>query len=180
VAVITAAVVVVVGVEQGILLAMALSLLDHVRRGYKPTNGVLVTDARHGWRTVPVTNPAQVLPGLIVYRFAASLYYANARVFSADIMDLVTAADPPLSWFCIDAAAIADVDFSGAATVRETAAALRERGVQLVWTEVSSDVRAEFNRYGLTDTLGTDAFYDAVTDVVTAYRRRDATAAAPD
>ncbi len=180
VAVITAAVVVVVGVEQGILLAMALSLLDHVRRGYKPTNGVLVTDARHGWRTVPVTSAAQVLPGLIVYRFAASLYYANAHRFSADIMGLVTAADPPLSWFCIDAAAIADVDFSGAATVRETAAALRERGVQLVWTEVSRDVRAEFDRYDLTDTLGTDAFYDAVTDVVTAYRRRDATTAAPD
>lgn len=180
VALITAAVVVVVGVEQGILLAMALSLLDHVRRGYKPTNGVLVTDARHGWRTVPVTSPAQVLPGLIVYRFAASLYYANAHRFSADIMGLVTAADPPLSWFCIDAAAIADVDFSGAATVRETSEALRERGVRLVWTEVSSDVRAEFNRYDLTDTLGTEAFYDAVTDVVTAYRRRDATAATPD
>ncbi len=106
--------------------------------------------------------------------------YANAHRFSADIMGLVTAADPPLSWFCIDAAAIADVDFSGAATVRETAAALRERGVQLVWTEVSRDVRAEFDRYDLTDTLGTDAFYDAVTDVVTAYRRRDATTAAPD
>ncbi len=169
VALITAAVVVVVGVEQGILLAMALSLLDHVRRGYKPKNAVLVADAQHGWRTVSVTSPAQVLPGLIVYRFAASLYYANAHRFSADIIGLVTAADPPLSWFCIDAAAIADVDFSGAATVRETYDTLRERGVRLVWTEVSSDVRAEFDRYDLTDRLGTDAFYDAVTDVVNVY-----------
>jgi SulP family sulfate permease len=179
VALITAAVVVFVGVEQGILLAMALSLLDHVRRGYKPKNAVLVADAQHGWRTVPVTSPAQVLPGLIVYRFAASLYYANAHRFSAEVIDLVTEADPPLSWFCVDAAAIADVDFSGAATVRETSAALHERGVRLVFTEVSSDVRVEFNRYELTATLGTDAFYDAVTDVVTTYRQRGATAAAP-
>ena len=175
VALITAAVVVIVGVELGILLAMALSLLDHVRRGYKPRNAVLVTDARHGWRTVPVTSAAQVLPGLIVYRFAASLYYANAHQFSAEIMGLVTAADPPLSWFCIDAAAIADVDFSGAATMRETHDALRERGVRLVLTEVSSDVRAEFDRYGLTDTMGTDAFYDAVSEVVNVYETRTPT-----
>lgn len=179
VALITAGVVVFVGVEQGILLAMALSLLDHVRRGYKPKNAVLVVDAQRGWRTVPVTSPAQVLPGLIVYRFAASLYYANAHRFSAEVRDLVTGAEPSLAWFCIDAAAIADVDFSGAATVRETIDELRGRGVRIVFAEVSSDVRAQFDRYELTDTIGADAFHDAVTDVVTAYRQTGAITVAP-
>jgi MFS superfamily sulfate permease-like transporter len=110
VALITAAVVVFVGVEQGILLAMALSLLDHVRLSYKPKNGVLIIDDQKGWRTAPLLDKGQALPGLMVYRFAASLYYANASRFSEEVLDLVSGVTPPVSWLCLDAASINNVD----------------------------------------------------------------------
>src|SRR5207342_865432 len=82
VALITAGVVVVVGVEQGILLAMVLSVLDHLRRGYHPRDTVVVRTDQGGFRSIPVADAPtteDIEPGLIIYRFAASLYYANAN-----------------------------------------------------------------------------------------------------
>ena len=69
---------------------------------------------------VPVSSHAQAIPGLMIYRFHHSMYYANAEHFSQEVLELVNSAQPPLSWFCIDATAMDDVDFSAAATLRET------------------------------------------------------------
>src|SRR5262249_21010321 len=81
VALITALMVVLVGVEQGILLAIVLSLIDHTRRGYRPRNVVLVP-AGTGWHAQPVATAAQALPGLVIYRFTHSMYYRNAQQLS--------------------------------------------------------------------------------------------------
>jgi MFS superfamily sulfate permease-like transporter len=75
---ITALMVVFVGVEQGILLAIVLSLIDHNRLGYRPKNVVLVPGVS-GWNAQPVTTSAQALPDLLIYRFTHSMYYANAQ-----------------------------------------------------------------------------------------------------
>jgi len=89
VALVTAATVVVVGVEQGIVLAMILSLLDHVRRSYRGTNSVIAADKRKkGWQMVALSAPLQIAPGLIVYRFSHSLYYANAGQFADEVLEL--------------------------------------------------------------------------------------------
>ena len=83
VALLTAAIVVVVGVEQAIIAAMALSLISHVRRGYSPQNSVLVPVADRPGRlhSAPVATGGQAAPGPIVYRFTHGLYYANAERF---------------------------------------------------------------------------------------------------
>jgi MFS superfamily sulfate permease-like transporter len=175
VALLTAGVVVFVGVEQGILLAVVLSLLDHVRRGYKPKNALVVADERHGWRTVPLANAAPFLPGLLVYRFASSLYYANANLFSEELIGLVQQAQPPVSWLCVDAASINDVDFSGAATLREAHATLQEQGVRLVFAEMSPLVRSGCDRCGIAATVGTDAFFATVAEMAEAFQQRTAT-----
>src|SRR6476661_3417282 len=91
VALITAATVVFIGVEQAIFLAIVLSLLEHVRRSYSPRNTVLapeVVDGEQGWRSLPVTAPVEAVPGLLIYRFNHSLYYANTEKFSEEILDL--------------------------------------------------------------------------------------------
>ena len=172
VALITAAVVVLVGVEQGIILAMALSLLDHVRRGYRPKNMVIATAESGGWRTTPVSSPAQYVPGLMVYRFSHSMYYANAQQFSEQVLELANGADPDLAWFCLDAAAIDDVDYSAAATLRSTCGVLKDKGIRLVFVSVADDVRAELDRFGITDLIGKDAFYSTGGDLITAYKQR--------
>ena len=160
VALLTALVVIFVGVEQGILLAIVLSILIHIRHGYKPKNVVLEVDNTGRQHMVPVSSHAQAIPGLIVYRYHHSMYYANAEQFSQEVLELVNTAQPPISWFCIDATAVDDIDFSAAATLRETYELLKEKGIRLVMAEVEDDIRSELDRSELTDLIGKDAFFE--------------------
>ncbi len=170
VALITAGIVFFVGVEKGILIAILLSLLDHARQGYKTKNDVLSMDTAGNRLPVPVTSDAQFLPGLIIYRFNHSMYYANTNLFSEEVHELTTGAQPPLSWFCLDATKIDDVDFSAAATLRETCALLKKKGIRFVLVAVETNVRAELDRYGLTDLIGKDSFFNRVYDLESAYK----------
>ena len=174
VALLTAATVVVIGVEQGIILAMVLSLLDHVRRGYRGSNAVIAADKRKkGWQTVPLSEPQQIAPGLLVYLFSHSLYYANAGQFAEEVLRLAKVeGQPPLAWLCIEAAAIGDVDFSAAAMLRDTGKLLKEQGIRLVFANVSAAVREQFERYGMTGAVGAEAIYGSVHAVVTAYEHQ--------
>jgi len=169
VALITAGTVVVVGVQQGILLAIGLSLVEHTRHGYRPKNVVLVPGASGGRQSEPVATAAQAAPGLIIYRFTHSLYYANCQQFQDEVVFLASHAKPPLRWLCIDASALDDVDYSAAETLRSVRARLKESGIRLVVAEVLEDVKAT-TRYRLLDEFGADAFYDRLEDVVRHYR----------
>jgi high affinity sulfate transporter 1 len=172
VALITALTVVFVGVQQGIVLAMVLSLLDHVRRGYRPKNLLIVGHEGGGWRTAPVNKAEEFEPGLLVYRFSHSMYYANAQAFSEEVLALVKNNQPPLSWFCIDAAAIDDVDFSAAATLRSSYGILKEQGIRLVFVAVGDDVKAELDRLEITDLVGEDAFFASGDEVLKTFHEQ--------
>src|SRR5208283_2969606 len=174
VALITALVVIFIGVEQGILLAMVLSLIEHVRRSYRSKNVIVVPDKTGGFRVMPVTAPEQVRPGLLVYRFAHTIYYANAQQLYEQVIGLSSRAQPPLVWFCIEASAIADVDFTAASTLREIHGILKRQGTRLVFCQVINLVKAELDRYELTDLFGEDAFYTTVNAVIRAYDKRSA------
>jgi MFS superfamily sulfate permease-like transporter len=171
VALITAAVVVFIGVEQGILLAMLLSVLLHTRHGYKPKNAVLEVSESGRFKAAPVSSHAQAAPGLLVYRFHHSMYYANAEFFTQEVLDQVTQAEPALAWLCIDGVAIDEVDFSAAATLAEMVHLLQERKVKLVLSEIDDNVRAELDRSGVTGLVGDDAIFDSLEDVIAAYRQ---------
>ena len=172
VALLTAIVVVVVGVEQGIILAMVLSLLDHVRRGYRPRNSLIARSEQGGWRHLPIDSVAQYEPGLVAYRFSHSLYYANAELFSEQVVELADAADPKLEWFCLDAVAIDDVDYSGAAALRSACEVLKEKGIRMVFVLVSEHTRKELDRLGVTEMVGADAYYESGDAMIAAYRER--------
>ena len=170
VALITAATVVLVGVEQGILLAMFLSLLSHTRHGYRPKNAVIVEAPPEGWKSEPVASQGQLLPGLLAYRFTHGMYYANTEQLSEEVTRLAKEAKPPLVWFCIDASAVDDIDYTAAATLRSLHAMLREQGIRLIFYGVSDEVYAQLERSGITGLVGRDAFYAAVGEVISAYR----------
>ncbi len=171
VAVITLLVVVLVGVEQGIILAVVLSLIDHTRRGYKPKNAVLVPEASGVMRAQPVATKAEAEPGLMVYRFSHSMYYANAQQFTEEVTELVNSADPRVRWFCIDASAVDDVDYSAAESLRAIFGLLKDKGVRLVVAQVMDDIGG-VSRYRLRELFGEDAFYDSLDDVLQAYRQQ--------
>jgi sulfate permease, SulP family len=170
-AVVTTLTVVVVGVEQGILLAIGLSLVDHTRYGYRPKNSVLVPSLSGGRQSEPVATGAQAAPGLIIYRFTHSLYYANCQQLSDQISFLANNAEPPLRWLCLDASAVDDVDYSAAETLRSVHAKLKAKGIRLVVAEVMDDVKTRLH-YRFWELIGEDAHYDTLEDVLKHYRQQ--------
>jgi SulP family sulfate permease len=170
VALITALVVIFIGVEQGIFLAILLSILIHTRHGYKPKNAVLAVDRAGKQHMMPVSTHAQMMPGLVIYRFHHSMYYANAEQFSQEVTDLTDHAQPPVSWFCIDATAMDDIDYTAAATLRETCMLLKKKGIKLLFTAVDDDIYQELERSKITDLIGKDGFFETFDDVQKAYR----------
>ena len=171
IAVITAATVVFVGVQDGIILAMIISLLDHIRRGYKPKNALLVKNEKGNWISSPVSEPRQALPGLMIYRFNHSMYYANAEVLSEEVIALTDKSNPPLKWFCIELSAVDDVDFTAAETIRSLYAILKEKNIRLVLAQVLDDVQKE-SRYDILSLLGKDAYYETPNDLFEDYKRK--------
>jgi MFS superfamily sulfate permease-like transporter len=171
VALITTSAVVLLGVEQGILLAISLSLIDHTRRGYAPKNTVLVPSEDGEWRPHPWTTKAQAAPGLIIYHFSHSMYYANAAALEEEIMALANSADPPLRWLCIDASAMDDVDYSAAETVRSLHRMLMDNGIRLVIAQVMKDIPAQ-NSYHLRELFGSDAFYNSLGEMIKDYQQQ--------
>src|SRR3954452_8211688 len=134
IAALTALVVVVVGVEQGIILAIVLSIIDHLRKSYSPNSAVLVPVDDSHWQSTPMQPNDRTVPGLVVYFFGADLYYANATRFLDEVQAiLASAGEPPLCWLCIDAGAMFDIDYTGAETMRQAHDACAAHSVQLVF-----------------------------------------------
>jgi MFS superfamily sulfate permease-like transporter len=170
-AVVSALTVVFIGVEQGILLAIALSLVDHTRHGYRPKNAVLVPDESDSWQPKPVATAAQAEPGLVIYRFTHSLYYANSQQFSDEVSLLASNTEPPLRWLCLDAGAVDDVDYSAVETLRSVHAKLKAKGIRLVIAHEMEELIT--HTHGpLRELFGSDAFYERLKDVVTLYRQK--------
>jgi sulfate permease, SulP family len=158
-ALITAAAVALIGVEQGIVLAIVLSLLRHVRQSYRPHTDVLQHDPTRGWLTVPATPGHQTEPGLILYRFGASLFYANATHFAEEAHALVDRAPDPVRWLVIEADAIGDVDYTAAREVLTLIDDLRRRKVGIAFSRVSESLRADMNRHGVTAAIGAENLF---------------------
>ena len=176
----TAVVVVTLGVEQGIVVAIVVSVIDHLRRSYHPRDTYLVRGATGGLTGKIVTTsdgPAELEPGLVVYRFGALMYYANANRFTEEIRAILTAGPSAPTWICMDADAIGDIDFTAGETIRDVVSIVQEAGSRLVVAAPEEPVRKQMDRYGITDLIGEDAYYDTVGEAVEAYRARTGPAA---
>jgi high affinity sulfate transporter 1 len=149
-----AAAVVAIGVEQGIVLAIVLSLLRHVRHSYRPHTMLLVPDAAGRWEPTPAMPGEQTAPGLIIYRFDADLFYANDNRFVDEVRALVERAPNPVRWFIVDAGAITDIDFSAAQSVRDLLDDLASRGVNVIFARVNAFLRSDLDRHGVTAAIG--------------------------
>jgi sulfate permease, SulP family len=165
-AIITAAAVVGIGVEQGILLAIALSLFRHVRHSYRPHTVMLVPDATGEWVAIPATPGNVTEPGLIVYRFGADLFYANQNLFNDDVRALVEHAPAPVRWFVVDAGAITDVDYSAAQSIRGLIEDLRRQNVAMIFGRVSPYLRQDLDRHHLTEALGARQLFTTLHEAI--------------
>jgi len=167
----TTGVVVLVGVEQGIVFAMVLSLLRIVRHSYRPHTAVLIKGEAGLWQLTPVVPGAVTEPGLVIYRFGAPLFYANAGGFSDEIRLLVGPAPSPLRWLVVDAGAITQVDYTAARVVRELQQDLAQRDVELVLAHVQSDLKPDLDRHHLTEAIGADRIFDTLHEALACYHQ---------
>jgi high affinity sulfate transporter 1 len=167
-AAITAVAVVGIGVEQGILLAIALSLFRHVRHSYRPHTMMLIPGAAGLWEPIPIVPGKQTEPGFIVYRFGSDLFYANYARFIDDVHALVECAPTPIRWFVVDASAITDVDFSAARAIRDLLAELAAKNVTIVFARVSRYLRADMDRHGITAVAGAEHVFATLHEAIAA------------
>ena len=168
VAVITAAAVVALSIQAGILVAVIVSIIDHLRHSYHPRNIVLVKSAAGHWQTMPVTPGARTEPGLVIYRFGTSLYFANASRLVEDLM-AVSSQGGPLRWFVFDGAAIGDVDYTASLVLSGAIAQLHERHIQFVVSSLMTPVRQQLEHYGISGAAGPDAYFDTPGEALEAF-----------
>jgi SulP family sulfate permease len=165
----TAIFVVAVGVEQGIVLAMVMSLLRIVHHTYHPRCGVLIADGDGTWKLTPPVTGAMTVPGLVLYRFGAALYYANASRFSDEIRTIVGPSPTPVRWLIVDAEAITDIDYSAARVVEELKKYLTNAGVAFGVARLQGNSRADFDRHHLTEVIGPSWIFNRLHDALNAY-----------
>jgi high affinity sulfate transporter 1 len=168
IALLTTAAVVILGVEEGIVLAVVASVIDHLRHSYNPRNIVLVKSPAGHWQPAPVRPGARTEPGLVIYRFGTSLYYANASRLIDDVTALA-AQGSPLRWMVLDAAAIGDVDYTAAAVLTRVIEHLRKRHIRFAVSSVLGPVREQLDRYGISAALGPGSYYETPGEALEAF-----------
>lgn len=168
-ALVTAAAVVLLGVEHGILLAVALSLMRHVRHSYHPHTMVLEPAAPTGrWLPVPARPGTMTAPGLIVYRFGSDLFFANDHFFTLEVTQLIDSAPDVLRWFVVDAGAITDLDYSAARTLGDLIQNLHERKIAVIFGRVNRYLRADMDRHDITQTIGASNIFATMHEALAA------------
>ena len=160
------------GVLPGILIAVGLSILNVFRRTWWPHHTELGrVEGVAGLHDTERYPDAELLPGLVVYRFDAPLIFANARMFG-EAMRGIAQKHQDLRWIVIAAEPITDVDTTASDMLHELDLWLNERGVSLVFAEMKDPVREKIERYELTDTIDPGHFFPTLEAALAEYVRQ--------
>lgn len=161
-----------VGVLQGIVIAIALSLIAFIRRAWDPYRTELASvEDLPGYHDLSRHPDAQRIPGLVIARFDAPLFFANGEVFAEHIRHLVAHAPGPVRWVIVAAEAITDVDTTALDDVVELDDQLAGQGTSLVFAEMKGPVKDRLIRFGAGSRFGPDHFFPTVTNAVKSYRK---------
>jgi MFS superfamily sulfate permease-like transporter len=171
VALLTALTVIFISVSWGIMIAIVLSILAHLRHSYHPGDVLLVKTPQGDWKSAPLASGEQAAPGLAIYRFGANLYYANENRFTEEILGLVKKASPSLKWLCLSASMIGDIDYSGSESIRQLHGELKKRGVVLVLSDLDDQVMKQLEQDKIMDLIGKDHIFNSFRDTVVAYQK---------
>lgn len=147
--------VVCLGVINGIILAVLLSLLERLRREYHPTDGVLLRDGKlNDWAIERVGDVASVPDDMIVYSFDGSLFFENSYYFTHRLKQALREARHEVHSLIIDAGAIDSIDYTAVEQLKYLYRLLSADGIRLGFAHVSPDLKREFDRSGVTDLVG--------------------------
>jgi MFS superfamily sulfate permease-like transporter len=168
-AVVTAVSVVLLGVEDGIILALVLSLLQHVRHSYQPPAAVETQTADGHWQMSALETGRMAAPGLLVYWFGSDLFYANVDRFATQARKLVAESPSQVRWLVVDAGAITHIDYTAGGALKELNEDLARRGVTLVLAHLNQSLKTDLDRQGLTGVIGPNRQFETLRECLTAY-----------
>ncbi|MEZ5133838.1 MAG: sodium-independent anion transporter [Acidimicrobiales bacterium] len=153
--------VILLGVLQGIVLAILLAVLLFFRRSWWPHGAVLGhVDELGGWHDVATNDGAVERDGIVVYRWEAALFFANAGAFRDQIRTLARTRSP--RWIVVQCEAITDIDVTAAGLLEQLDRELNDEGIHLAFVEMRRRLQDLVLRYGLFETLDRDHFYPSI------------------
>ncbi len=170
-AIVTLLTVALVGVEQGIGVAVGLAILDRTRLSARPRSYVLgKIPGTTSWEPLGRSQGPETVPGVVVVQWLAPVYYANAAVFQAEINRAIAAASRPPSVLVLDADAITDIDYTGTKTVHALVDELERSHITLAVARAVGIATQNLARSGLLDHIGRDRIFQTIDDAVNALR----------
>lgn len=162
--------VVLAGVLEGLAIAVGLSLGNFVRRAWRPHDAVLGrVDGVHGYHDIDRHPKATQIPGLVIFRFDAPMFFANAQHFQHRIASAIRAAEAPVRWVVVAAEPVADIDTTAADTLTEILDEFDRLRIRLAFAELKGPVKDRLRRYGLYERIGDEHFYPTVGRAANAY-----------
>ena len=161
-----------IGVLQGIVIAVALSAMYIFKRAWSPYATILgEAPGVPGYHDIRRYPDAVQVPGLLIVRWSAPLFFANANEFRDRIRTAIKRSERPPVWILVAAEPITDIDTTAGAMLADLDLELNAAGIHLAFAELQSDVRDSIGRYGLLEVIEEGHFFGTVTEAVEAYHR---------
>jgi SulP family sulfate permease len=166
----TSAAVLGLGIRDGILVAVALSLIDLLRRVARPHDAVLgYVPGLAGMHNVDDYPEAEPVPGLMVYRYDSPIFFANAEDFHRRVTEAFRGAVPRPAWVVLNVEAVIEIDATAADVLKKLHSELRTQGVVLAMARVKQNLRRDLDAAGLTDLIGPDRLFPTLPTAVNAF-----------
>lgn len=160
-----------IGVLEGIVIAIGLSILQFFERAWRPHSAVLGKNGSDGYQDIDTHTEAKQIEGLLIIRWDAPLFFANATIFRDLVRRLVAETEPSPYWILITAEPVTDVDSTAADMLVDLDLDLNANGRHLIFAEVSPPVKEKIIKYGLLDTIDHRHFYPTIKQAVKAFRK---------
>jgi MFS superfamily sulfate permease-like transporter len=162
--------VVLLGAIEGIALAIVIAVIEFLWDGWRPHFAVLGrVDQVRGYHDIARYPQARRIPGLVLFRWDAPLFFANAELFHDRVLEAVASSPTPVHWVVVTAEPVTSVDVTAADILAELEGTLRAAGVELHFAEMKDPVKDKLKRFGLFSRFGEEAFYATIGEAVVAY-----------
>jgi len=160
----------VLGVIPGIGLAIAIAIAEFLWDGWRPHSAVLGrAHGVKGYHDITRYPDARQIPGLVLFRWDAPLFFANAEFFKERVLDAVAKSPTPVRWLVVAAEPVTSVDVSAGDTVADLDKALHAQGIELCFAELKDPVKDKLKRFGLFSQLGEQYFFPTIGSAVSSY-----------
>lgn len=162
----------VLGAIEGIGLAIVIAVVEFLWDGWRPHFAVLGrVDGVKGYHDIIRYPDARIIPGLVLFRWDAPLFFANAELFRDHVLDAVAASPTPVRWLVVSAEPVTSVDVTAADTLEELDDTLHAAGIDLCFAEMKDPVKDKLKRFGLFSSLGAQRFFPTLGQAVGSYLR---------